>query len=289
MLSDPDRLEEYMSQVNDAISEITPDKLKKLISDIRLMSVETDMDISHKLGLIRRLERDDMHSARIVVPITESIKSRLARQLRIVSRKQQIDLYDLFSRSPKTKGMCGTLFEAIGLCVVPGGLEITLLPMVRLPPKSSTKNRPHWYTSHNTLTHETLEAARQQALRQSQQIQFPRTTIHEFKSDDSLSLLEKVFYVPASDNQVALDSFLLLNGILYILQFTVGQNHCIKPDFVEFLQKCQGVPPLKEWKFVFLIPPGLTLLCPEPNSQLPDLRDLNPYSAVLDVRQYYKL
>ena len=59
-------------------------------------------------------------------PITESIKSRLAHQLRIVSRNQQIDLYILFSKSPQTRGMCGTLFESIGLCVVPEGLEITI-------------------------------------------------------------------------------------------------------------------------------------------------------------------
>jgi len=85
-----------------------------------------------------------------------------------------------------------------------------------------------------------------------------------------------------------LDAFLLLNGILYILQFTVGQKHSIKPGFVEFLQKCQDAPPLEEWKFVFLIPPGLTLLCPEPKSQLPTLRNLNPYSAELDLRPYLK-
>src|ERR1700688_4530814 len=79
-----------------------------------------------------------------------------------------------------------------------------------------------------------------------------------------------------------------VNGILYILQFTVGQNHSIKPGFVDFLQKCPNIPPLEEWKFVFLIPPGLTLLCPEPKSQLPGLCNLNPYSAELDLRQYLK-
>jgi hypothetical protein len=288
MLSHPDELEEYKNEIDTAISEITADKLKKLVADIRSFSVETDKGISHKLGLIKRMDRDNVHSARLVSPITESIKSRLARRLRIASRNQQIDLYDLFSKSPQTMTMCGTLFETIGLRVVSEGLSITLLPMVRLPPKPNSKTRPRWYTSHISLTNEILEAARQQALRRSQTIQFPATTIQEFKAGDVLSLLERVFYVPVSEIQEALDAFLLLNGILYILQFTVGRNHSIKPGFVDFLRKCQNIPPLEEWKFVFLIPPGLTLLCPEPKSQLPGLCNLNPYSAELDLRQYLK-
>lgn len=259
-----------------------------MVIDARSLSLEKGKGISYKLGLISRMDRDNVWSAHAIAPITESIKSRLARQLRIVSRNQQIDLYDLFSKSPQTRRMCGTLFEAIGLCVVPEGLSITLLPMVRLPRKPNAKTRPRWYTSHVSLTNKNLEAARKQALRRSQTIQFPATTTQEFKSDDVLSLRERVFYVPVSENQEALDAFLLLNGILYILQFIFGQNHSIKPGFVEFLQKCQHVPPLEEWKFVFLIPPGLTLLCPEPKSQLLSLCNLNPYSAELDLRPYLK-
>jgi len=262
-----------------------------MVSDARSLSLEKSekgKGISHKLGLVSRIERDNVCSTHAVVPITEFIKSRLARQLRIASKNQQIDLYNLFSKSPQTRIMCGTLFEAIGLWVVPEGLTITLLPMVRLPRKPNTKIRPRWYTSHISLTNKTLEATRKQALRRSQTIQFPATTTQEFNSDDVLSLRERVFYVPVSENQEALDAFLLLNGILYIFQFTVGQKHSIKPGFVEFLQKCQHSPPLEEWKFVFLIPPGLMLLCPEPKSQLPTLCNLNPYSAELDLRPYLK-
>jgi hypothetical protein len=182
--------------------------------------------------------------------------------------------------------MCSTLFEAIGLCIVLEGLDITLLPMVRLPQNPDVKSHPRWYTSHASLTNETLEAQCQQALRRSEAIQFPPATTQEFKADEILSLREGVFFVPVSGDQEALDAFLLLHGILYILQFTVGQNHDIKPGFVKFLQKCQNVPPLEKWKFVFLIPPGTTLLCPEPKSELPGLCKLNPYSAELDLRPY---
>jgi hypothetical protein len=233
------------------------------------------------------MERDFLHSTRVVVPVTELIKSRLARQLRILSRNQQIELYRLFPNAPQTKGMCGTLFEAIGLSVVPEGLDITLLPMVRLPRSSNAKLRPRCYTSHASLTNEILEGEREQALNRSQTIQIPPTTTEEFKADDIMSLREGVFFVPASGVEEALDAFLFLNGILYILQFTVGQEGSIKPGVVEFLQKWQHVPPLEEWKFVFLIPPGIMLLCPEP--QLSCLRNLNPYSAELDLQPYLEL
>ena len=37
-----------------------------------------------------------------------------------------------------------------------------------------------------------------------------------------------VFYVPKSLNQVALDSFIILNGYLYIFQITIASSHSIK-------------------------------------------------------------
>jgi len=179
--------------------------------------------------------------------------------------------------------MSGTLFEAIGQDVLPEGLNIILLPMVRLTRKPNAKTHPRWYSSHMSLSNKTLEAERQRAQLQSQTIQMPPITTREFDTNEILSLSEDVFYVPISEIQEALDAFLLLDDILYIFQFTVGKDHSIKPDLVKFLQKCQHVPPLEEWKFVFVIPPGLTLICPEPDSPM---RNLNPYSAELDVQQY---
>jgi hypothetical protein len=56
-----------------------------------------------------------------------------------------------------------SIAEAIGLCIVPEGLDITLLPMVRLPQNPNAKSHPRWYTSHASLTNATLETQRQQA------------------------------------------------------------------------------------------------------------------------------
>jgi hypothetical protein len=292
-LADPEKLEQYKLGISRAISEITPDKLRKVVHDACSLSMKTDdlnaiseFEISHKLGLISRVERNDMHSYCIVKPMTESIQSGLARQLQIVSRKEQIELYRLFSKSPQTMQMCGTLFEAIALNMIPEGLTIKLLPMVRLHREPNSKNRPRWYSSHKTLTNEDLEARRKEALRESKTVQLPATETRIFKKGEVLSLLDGSFYTPIAGNEETLDAFLFQNGILYIIQLTVAGHHFIKPGFVNFLQNCLNVPPLEDWMFVFLIPPGSMLKCPEVKSELPGLRDLNPYSAELDLQPY---
>jgi len=69
------------------------------------------------------------------------------------------------------------------------------------------------------------------------------TSTEEFKTVEIMSLHEGWFL---RSELRKLDDFLFVNDILYILQFTVSQktqNHSIKPDFVEFLQKCQHVLP----------------------------------------------
>ena len=113
-MSEPDELKQYKRALDIAISEITPDKLRKFVSDARSLS-QDESGILNELGLISRMERDDVSSAHVVAPITQSVKSGLAHQLRIVSMNQQIDLYHLFSKSPQTRRMRGILLEAIGV------------------------------------------------------------------------------------------------------------------------------------------------------------------------------
>ncbi len=81
LLSEPVGLKQYKRALDTAISEITPDKLRKIVSDAWSLS-QDGSGISNKLGLISRMERDDVSSAHVVAPITRSVKSGLAHQLR---------------------------------------------------------------------------------------------------------------------------------------------------------------------------------------------------------------
>jgi hypothetical protein len=53
--------------------------------------------------------------------------------------------------------------------------------------------------------------------------------IIEYGDDGPLSIESDVFYLPQITNQVAFDAFILLNGILYLFQFTIAESHDIKP------------------------------------------------------------
>jgi len=84
-LDEPVELAQYKKAVSIAISEITPEKLKAMVSDAKLLDLEmggSGKGVSNKLSLVSRTERDVVWSAHTVAPIAESIKSRLARQLR---------------------------------------------------------------------------------------------------------------------------------------------------------------------------------------------------------------
>jgi hypothetical protein len=129
------------------------------------------------------------------------------------------------------------------------------------------------------LSSETLEAKRQEALQQLQKIEVHPSETEEFDSDIA-TIREGVFYVPVSENGEALNSFIVLDGILYIFQFTIAGNHFIKPGFLKLFGKCKGVPPKEKWRSVFVIPHGLTRSCPELNSPL---NELHPYSAMVSV------
>jgi len=64
-----------------------------MVSDAKVLDLEKDgsgKGLSNKLVLVSRTERDVVWSAHTIAPITESIKSRLARQLRIVSRNRRL-------------------------------------------------------------------------------------------------------------------------------------------------------------------------------------------------------
>ena len=224
LLSDPDRLDEYKRNVDATILGTTPEDLEQLVRNIRSLSLETA--VSNKLGLLRRAERDDVHSRSVIEPITDAIKSRLASRLRLVAKDKQIELYYLFSKFPQTRRMAGPLFESIELGVFQDGLTISIVPMVRLTRKPDAKSCPRWYSSHVPLSNATLEARRQEALQQLQKIEIHPSETEEFDSDIA-TIREGVFYVPVSENEEPLDSFIVLDGILYIFQFTIAGNHFI--------------------------------------------------------------
>jgi hypothetical protein len=94
--------------------------------------------------------------------------------------------------------------------------------------------------------------------------------------------------VPQARNRVAFDSFILVDSVLHILQFTVAPRHGIKEGLVDFFSQdafIDRLPPEKSnWRFVFVIPTGNEFTCKKiVNPRLTTfLNGVQFYSAQLD-------
>jgi hypothetical protein len=232
--------------------------------------------------------------------ITKLVESQLVVCLRNLQIKDQIELYNYFARLPTARHMTGPLFEAY--CQLRFQTEIALefIPMVRLPdPEPKPKPKPtrevrsnkkrkvvkavpgedyrtrgtQWHSSHIKLADE-LEQLRMIALTQPARLKVLPSGIREYDSSQPLCILSDVYYLPKSDNQVALDSFILHDNFLYIFQFTGGKQHGINEGLLSFFDRCQRVPAHAYWRFIFVIPHDVGILkCPaSPNKEILELK-----------------
>lgn len=284
-LLNPDRLREYQDDLQKTILETTTSQLKSLFKDAAGLKMDA---ISHKLCLLARRTQEDVHSEAVVAPITHAVQSRLANQYRKVERAEKINLYTMFSRARDSRIVAGIFFEAIAQDrFQEGNMELELVPMVRLEASKRKRSndgkkapQPQWYSSHILLHDKSLEVSRKHALKQQLMVKINPSAIEEYSDDVLASIKPDVFYVPESTNRKALDSFTWIDGILYIFQFTIAPNHRINRGPVDFAEK-HGFPPMDDWRFVFVIPPNLTLISPRPPKPFP--QELHPYSAVFQI------
>lgn len=93
----------------------------------------------------------------------------------------------------------------------------------------------------------------------------PYGTIQFTKRRTLRMLRPGVFYVPKSSDQEAFDSFTVADRVLYIFQFTIADRHSIKGGLVDFFSRKSFQPILRgmEWRFIFVIPQGNDIVCPE--------------------------
>jgi hypothetical protein len=216
-LSNPGRLKEYRRDLRDAILDITSGQLEKLIRDIASVNLS---EVSHKLFLIFREEREVVNGDVIVVPITEDVKKKLALQFRNLQKDEQIRLYEHFAKVPDSRAVAGIFFEAACQRRLQEGTVLELIRMVKLDTdrkgkESDSANKeamPHWWhSSLMPLSNALLEGLRQAALTKGISIHVQPSQTLEFTAGDLLLVKSGIFYVPqATMSHEALDSFFLL-------------------------------------------------------------------------------
>ncbi|KAF8501872.1 hypothetical protein BU17DRAFT_78406 [Hysterangium stoloniferum] len=263
---DVSQLETHETKLETVLANLTTTTLEELISESRTLEMN---EMSHSLCLLSRQE-DRFHKP-VLAPVSLYVKTRLANQFRKEELKEKIRLYRHFGKVPQSRSVAGIFFEAAVQSHLTTEISLTLHPM----------KLPQWYSSHIPLFNPELEQLRVQAVEEDLSVT-PTQTI-EYLESELDTILSDVFYIPERSNQVAIDSFILSNGKLYLFQFTIAKNHPIKSGIINYAVK-HGFPKQEDWCFVFIVPPGLTLTVP----QQPAVKEVRLYTAVVDVTKITK-
>jgi len=100
-------------------------------------------DLSHKICLVSRENRDKVTSLPIVKPITPNMHSKLVCQFRKLERQEQVRIYKRFAINRDSRAVAGFVFEAAGQVRLQDGMDLELLPMV---PRSREDTLLQWYS-----------------------------------------------------------------------------------------------------------------------------------------------
>jgi hypothetical protein len=111
----------------------------------------------------------------------------------------------------------------------------------------------------------------------------------EYAESDLEEIRSGVFYVPSASNQAGFDSFILVDQILYIWQFTIAHSHSFSDGIMALFSqdRIRSVVDNMEWRFVFVIPKGGHLITPGPKNSAAELEKFckkgKLYSAQFDA------
>jgi hypothetical protein len=157
-----------------------------------------------------------------------------------------------------------------------------------------SKKTPRWHSNHDKKAEGFPGTQTVKRIRTSQWphskvdsdyhwIKFSSTKTVEYQASELKVIQSDIFYVPNPTNQVAIDSFIVSNGCLYMFQFTIASTHSINAGIVPFFSRF-SLPPKTMWRFVFVVPPGSKLSCPQPRDlELKELlTEMKLFSAELD-------
>jgi hypothetical protein len=263
----PDQVANHISDREKSIAKTSPSLFKDHFSNGAEMSYNTFL---HKICLIRRLQGSQLGYGRFTTElITGEVQQQVVQRLAEFNIDQLLDIWTHFSKFGDAQGVTGSIFEAFVHRHFRTRIDVDASPMVRLKRRNA-----RWHASFNTnQPHPTVQAF-------SLHIDVSNTFI--YNNTTTLHIRPDIYYIPRSGQHVALDSFILHGGYLYVFQCTGGYKHDIKDGLVNFLASCSGLPPRTNWHFVFVLPDDLdSFSCPASNNSI--IKDLWLYTACIPM------
>ena len=264
----------HKSRVANQISELSLQNLLELSK----MACDIQLDLSHRILLLRRRHVTNLQEI-VLEPITRAVRRQLSLRLMQMERMSQLlAAYRHLERVSESRPMAGFIFEVMVQLQFQDEIELDLVPMVELQPTDRRKTA--LWTSAPSLIAPDLVATTNISIDfwPERTVQYEGSILSDFQPD--------VYYLPRSSKQVAFDSFILVDQILYIFQFSIAAEHPIKARITGFFSQptfntlLQGT----EWRFIFIIPPGETIPGPRASGDNIDaFRDrVSMFSAVFN-------
>lgn len=241
--------------------------------------------VSHLLFLVKRVPEERLIEANLkfndttkfcyasVEPITRGVEIALRDKLRKEERKAQFELYSHLSSVEGTRRTAGVVFEAMGHSRLEKKIQLDLFRMTKSGRSRRGGGAPQWHSNRGRSVKPTS-------------LNIQPVDVIEYEGSSLKKIENMTYYLPKSQNQVGFDSFIRVDKILYIFQFTIAPKHPIKPGILSFFP-AHLRPPKAEWHFVFVIPPESKISCPQSqDNRLKQWLDGKLYSAVLSPPTY---
>ena len=253
--------------VNSEIDKLAFETLGKILTAAGTLQVE---GVSHLLLVV---SPGNHRSDHLITLASRYLYVKLRDQLQIHTLEEAFRLYQIFVRNQYTKGAAGHILEDIHDMFRKGGKW----PLIRM-----TKNRLEPVNTH--FISSTRESAERQYMclgYQGEQITItsdplPTGSVYTGLEDHRFLLHQKIslkdgYYQPPP-GQATFDGFIYDQGskTATMLQMTVGANHDVKPEGVDWLID-QGV---EKVHFVVIKPLGISLNLSIPNHLVPQIRDV---------------
>ena len=232
-------------------------------------------DVSHAIFLIRREEVSPQHPEYLqlytIEPITPHTLQTFAYLLKEAEQEQRLDIYESFAQVPYMRPLAGLAYEMIGHRRFQSEVKLTLIPMAV---EQNPRRKNTVWQSQIPHAHELVGT-----------IAFNFTPRTQWPGPDVVNPF--TYYMPESSNQVAFDSFVVVDRVLYMFKFMIAPKHAIRAGIMDFLSQQSLRTTWEELRFVFIIPPECKVECAQASDNKLEgfWNNVKLYSAVFNPKK----
>lgn len=207
-----------------------------------------DISPSYWLCLVRRSE--SLGSPFTVELISPSVRRLLLTQLWKWKVIDHIDMVVRFARISGGAGWSGVMSESLQQHLFSNKICVVAEQMFRTGSARSCWQPAFGDFSASPLLRKAREAVQPITIT----LDIRMLALRVYQHGERLTIQENIYYVPLSKNEVAIDSFIVHAGNLYLFQFASGAERSVNLGLVDRLAQFSGLPAAENQYLIFVIP-----------------------------------